>query len=115
MTRRGPYAELTGDRNLETLVPSAEKLIRAVHEERPMHIEAMLADAEMVYGDPLTGARALVVLLAAMIPDDKTAAELLAWRKNPHEYRRLRAAGVSAAEAAHLAAQVAPLRKGSAA
>jgi hypothetical protein len=107
-----PSTELTGDRYLETLVPSAEKLIRAVHEERPMHIEAMLADAEQLYGDPLTGAHALVVLLAAMIPDDKTAAELLAWRKNPHEYRRLRALGVAATEAAELAAQVTSIRRG---
>jgi len=107
-----PTTELTGDRYLETLVPSAEKLIRAVHEERPMHIEAMLADAEQLYGDPLTGAHALVVLLAAMIPDDKTAAELLAWRKNPHEYRRLRSLGVPAAEAAELAAQVTSIRGG---
>lgn len=115
MTARGPDAALTGDRYLETLVPSAEKLVRAVHNDQPMHVEAMLADAEMVYDDPATAARALVVLLAAMVPDDQTAAELLAWRKNPHEYRRLRAAGVPAREASHLAAQVAPIRKGSAA
>jgi hypothetical protein len=115
MTRRPPDTELTGDRHLETLVPSAEKLVRAVHDDQPMFVEAMLADAEMVYGDPATAARALVVLLAAMIPDDQTAAELLAWRKNPREYRRLRAAGVPARQAAHLAAQVAPIRKGSAA
>lgn len=105
-----PSTELTGDRYLETLVPSAEKLIRAVHEERPMHVEAMLADAEQLYGDALTGARALVVLLAAMIPDDQTAAQLLAWRRNPHEYRRLRALNVPAAEAAELAAAVTSIR-----
>ena len=105
-----PSTELTGDRYLETLVPSAEKLIRAVREDRPMHVAAMLADAEQVYDDPLAGAQALVVLLAAMVPDDKAGAELLLWRKNPHEYRRLRAAGVGAAEAAELAAQVTPIR-----
>lgn len=105
-----PSTELTGDRYLETLVPSAEKLIRAVHDERPMHIEAMLADAEDLYGDALTGARALVVLLAAMIPDDRTAAELLRWRKNPHEYRRLRSLGVPAHEAAECAAAVTSIR-----
>lgn len=113
MTRRPPDTQLTGDRHLETLVPSAEKLVRAVRNDQPMHVDAMLADAEMVYGDPATAARALVVLLAAMVPDDQTAADLLAWRRNPHEYRRLRAAGVPAREAAHLAAQVAPIRKAS--
>lgn len=106
---------LTGDRYLETLVPSAEKLVRAVHNEQPMHIEAMLADAEMLYGDALDGAHALVVLLAAMVPDDKTARELLRWRTNPHEYRRLRAAGVSAEQAAELAATVRPITRGTAA
>ena len=107
-----PSTELTGDRYLETLVPSAEKLVRAVHEDRPMHVEAMLADAEQLYGDPLAGARALVVLLAAMVPDDQTAAQLLAWRRNPHEYRRLRGLGVPAVEAAELAAQVTSIRRG---
>lgn len=106
---------LTGDRYLETLVPSAEKLVRAVHNDQPMHIEAMLADAEMVYGDPLAGAHALVVLLAAMVPDDQPAAALLRWRANPHEYRRLRAAGVASEQAAELAATVRPIKKGTAA
>ncbi|WP_093573075.1 hypothetical protein [Amycolatopsis rubida] len=78
---------LTGDRYLETLVESAEKLVRAVRRENMLMVDAMLADAEMVYRDPLTGARAMVVLLAAMVPDDRTAAELLQWRAAP---RRLR-------------------------
>lgn len=106
---------LTGDRYLETLVPSAERLVRAVHNGQSMHVEAMLADAEMAYGDPLDGARALVVLLAAMVPDDKTAAQLLRWRANPHEYLRLRAAGVGSEQAAELAATVRPIKKGTAA
>ncbi|UKD55115.1 hypothetical protein L3Q65_45935 [Amycolatopsis sp. FU40] len=114
MTRRPPRS-LTGDRYLETLVPSAEKLVAAVRRDDMMFVEAMLADAEMVYDDPLTGAHALVVLLAAMVPDDQAAADLLRWRANPHEYQRLRAAGVSAAEAARLATQVSPIRKETAA
>jgi hypothetical protein len=101
---------LTGDRYLETLVPSAEKLVRAVRNDDHLHIEAMLADAEQLYGDPLDAAHALVILLAAMVPDDKPAAELLRWHQNPHEYRRLRKAGVGAAEAGVLASQVRPIR-----
>ncbi|WP_116201304.1 hypothetical protein [Amycolatopsis circi] len=111
MTRRPPDSPLTGDRYLETLVPSAEKLVAAVRRDDTMFVEAMLADAEMVYEDALTGAHALVVLLAAMVPDDRTAAELLRWRANPDEYRRHRAAGVPAKEAAELAAQIAPIRR----
>ncbi|RSN26533.1 hypothetical protein DMC63_01470 [Streptomyces sp. WAC 05977] len=103
---------LTGDRYLETLVPSAEKLVHAVRRDDPMHVDAMLADAEQLYGDPLAGARALAVLLAAMVPDDRTADDLLRWHRNPHEYRRLRALGVPAAEAGELAAQVTPIRDG---
>lgn len=106
---------LTGDRYLETLIPSAEKLVQAVHNDKPMHVDAMLADAEMVYGDALGGARALVVLLAAMVPDDKPAVQLLRWRANPHEYHRLRAAGVSSEQAAELASTVRPIKKGTAA
>lgn len=110
-----PAYPYTGDRYLETLIPSAEKLAAAVRRDDPMHVDAMLADAEQLYGDPLAGARALVVLLAAMVPDDQPAAELLRWRSNPHEYRRLRALGVGAAEAAEIAAAVRPIAKGTAA
>jgi hypothetical protein len=111
MTRRPPETELTGDRYLETLVPSAEKLIQAVRREDLMFVDAMFADAELVYGDPLTGARAMAVLLGGMAPDDQPGAELLRWRANPAEYLRLRAAGLSSREAAELAAQIAPIRR----
>ncbi|MBB1153968.1 hypothetical protein [Amycolatopsis dendrobii] len=80
-------SRLTGDRQLETLVESAQKLVAAVRREDSLMVDAMLADAEMVYGDPLTGARAMVVLLAAMVPADQVPAELLQWRVTP---RRLR-------------------------
>jgi len=106
---------LTGDKWLDLLVPSAEKLVHAVRDDESMHIEAMIADAEQVYGDPLDAAHALVVLLAAMVPDDQSPEALLRWHQNPHEYRRLRAAGVGSYQAAELAATVRPIKKGSAA
>jgi hypothetical protein len=106
---------MTGDRYLEKLVPSAEKLVQAVRNDEHMHVEAMLADAEELYGDALDGTRALVILLAAMVPDDKTATQLLRWRANPHEYLRLRGAGVGSEHAAELAATVRPIKKGTAA
>lgn len=84
---------LTGDRNLDTLVESAGKLVRAVRRDDSLMVDAMLADAEMAYGDPLTGARAMVVLLAAMVPADQPTAELLLWRANPRQ--RLRPAAVA--------------------
>lgn len=106
---------LTGDRYLETLVHSTDLLVRGVHEDDTLAVDAAFADAEQVYGDPLDGARALVVLLAARVPDDSTAAQQLQWRSNPHEYRRLRRAGVSAEQAATLAATVRPITKAGAA
>ncbi|MEC3977877.1 hypothetical protein [Amycolatopsis sp. H20-H5] len=99
---------LTGDRYLDSLVPSAVRLIRAVRQNRPMPIEAVFADAETIYDRPLDAARALVILLAAMVPDDRTAGDLLRWRANPHEYLRLRAAGLNADAAAMHAAMLSP-------
>lgn len=103
---------LTGDRYLEKLVPSAEKLIHAVREGNQLAIDAMFADAEQLYGDPLTGARALSVLLAAIAADDRPAEQALLWRRNRIEYLRLRNAGVGADEAALLSSQISSIRKG---
>lgn len=94
---------LTGDKRLDKLVDPAAVIVRAVHDDRAQHVDAMLADAEAVYGDALTAARAMVVLLAAMVRDDREPGELLAWRHNPVEYRRLRASGVDAETAGQLA------------
>lgn len=103
---------LTGDRHLEQLVPSAEILIHGVHEDHTLPIDAALADAEDLYGNPLDAARALLILIAAMVPDDRSPGDLLQWHTNPHEYRRLRRAGMDAEHAAACASRVAPIRKG---
>lgn len=103
-------AYLTGDRRLDQLLPSAEKLVMAVRTGNDLYIDAMLADAELEYGDALTGARAMCVLLAALVPEHHSAEHLLKWNRNPDEYRRLRAAGVPAPEAAELSAHVTPIR-----
>lgn len=97
---------LTGDKRLDKLVDPAAVIVRAVHDDRAMHVDAMLADAEAVYGNQLDAARAMVVLLAAMVRDDREPAQLLLWWQNPVEYRRLRASGVDAETAAQLAARV---------
>jgi hypothetical protein len=99
---------------MDALIEPAMVIVRAVHEDNAMHIDAMLSDAERVYGDALQGARAMVVLLAAMVRDDRTEKELLAWFRNPVEYRRLRAAGVNAETAGQMAAMVADKLRGAA-
>jgi hypothetical protein len=98
---------LTGDKRMDALVDPAAVIVRAVREDRAMHIDAMLSDAESVYGSALDGARAMVVLLAAMVRDDHQPERLLQWRRNPVEYRRLRALGVDSDTAGSMAAAIA--------
>lgn len=100
----------TGDPRLDKLLPLADRLVRAAHNNHRLGIDTALVDAEAIYGDPVTAARALAVLLAAMCPDDSDADELLSWRRNPEEYRRLRGLNVSAAEARTLAVRVIEFR-----
>ncbi|WP_367128285.1 hypothetical protein [Saccharothrix sp. HUAS TT1] len=96
----------TGDPKLDRLLPFAGRLVHAAHHDSRLYMETALADAVDVYGDETTALRALVVLLAAMCPDDATPVELLSWRANATEYRRLRALDVPAAQARVLAARV---------
>jgi hypothetical protein len=98
---------LTGDRLTDAVLPAAQRLVLATHSHDELGVATALADAELVTGDPLTAAQALVVVLAAMCPDDTPPPDALAWRRNPTEYRRLRKAGVSSREAGMLAATVA--------
>jgi hypothetical protein len=99
----------TGDPRLDKLLPLADRLVQAAHRGDQLGTGTAFADAELLYGDPLTAARALAVLLAGMCPDDSDADDLLSWRLNPTEYHRLRSHGVAAAEARTLAARVAHL------
>lgn len=108
-----PPKWITGDRMTDAVLPAAQRLVLAAHAGDQLGVSAAFADAELATGDAWAAARALVVVLAAMCPDDTTPAEALAWRRNPTEYRRLRNAGVSSREAAVLAAAVADnLRRG---
>lgn len=97
---------VTGDRLTDAVLPAAERLVRAAHYNDQLGVHAALADAELATGDPLTAAHALVVVLAAMCPDDTTPTDALAWRRNATEYRRLRNQGVRSREAAILAAGI---------
>ena len=82
MTRRS----LTGDPRTDALVGPAVQLAAAAHEHDGNRIASLLADIADLHG--------LVITLAAMVPDDRTPTELLAWLAQPHEYQRLRAEGV---------------------
>ncbi|SDP61314.1 hypothetical protein SAMN04487905_10657 [Actinopolyspora xinjiangensis] len=89
---------LTGSTELDALLPEATQLVGAIHEYEPEQVHSILA--RHTTPDEL---RALVVLLAGMVPDDQTPGELLGWVANPPEYTRLRSEGVSAYAAGALA------------
>lgn len=81
---------LTGSAELDALVPIAARLSAAVHDQDAETVRDLLA--ARTSPEQL---RQLVVLLAAMLPDDLTPRESLAWLAAPDEYARLRAEGVS--------------------
>jgi hypothetical protein len=91
----------TGDPTLDQLLPPVMRLVWAVRESNQDAVAAAIADATAVAGG--RGLNAVVVLLAALVPDDQAPGALLAWLKDPEEYLRLRTAGVGAQAAATLA------------
>jgi hypothetical protein len=99
--------ETRADRQLDELLSVAGRLVRAAHRDDQLGVRAALHDADDLVGDPLTAARLLLVLLAAMCPDDASPEQLIGWRRNPTEYHRLRSLGVPSREAAELAVRVA--------
>lgn len=94
---------LTGDALTDWAVPLASRLIWAVREDDKDEVAAVLSEARDEAAR--VGIDALVLVLAAMVPDDLPPSELLAWRANPAEYLRLRAAGVGSYAAASLCRQ----------
>lgn len=92
---------LTGDPFTDALVPTASRVIWAVREGNMENVEAALEEVRNDCGR--VGMDALVIVLAAMVPDDLTPADLLAWTQDPEEYLRLREVGVSALSAGSLA------------
>ena len=88
---------LTGDPLTDALIPPAIRLIWAVREDNQPAVAEAIADATEV-----ADLTALVIVLAAMVPDDQAPTALLAWMHNPAEYLRLREAGVGAVGASIL-------------
>lgn len=92
---------ITGDPFTDALVPTASRIVWAVREGDTEDIDAALDEVRNDCGR--VGIDALVIVLAAMVPDDLTPAELLAWTQDPNEYLRLREVGVDALSAGTLA------------
>lgn len=93
-------ASLTGDPELDRLIPSAVRLACGLREWRPEEVAAALDEAAAIAGPDAF--RALAVLLAAMLPWDRSPADLLAWVSRRSEFEYLREVGVDAATAATL-------------
>lgn len=85
---------LTGDELTDAVIPAASALVWAVRQNDPDAVDAALDDAIASARGP--GLHALLVVLAAMVPDDRSPAELLAWRTNPDTYLELRYLGLGA-------------------
>lgn len=83
---------LTGDSLTDAAVGPAARLVKSVRKQDAAAVAEILTDAHCSGPDAVN---ALLVVLAAMVPDDVTPPALLSWLADPVEYRRLRACGVS--------------------
>lgn len=83
-------APLTGDDLTTALIPLAEDLVTAVHALNPSVVGDIIAHAAALAGDPLTAARLLAVLSAAMVSEDHAVSASLGWTLDPAGYQRRR-------------------------
>jgi hypothetical protein len=81
----------------EELVPVALELVGLVRDEGPEAIGAFLARLDRGHW------AAMMVILAALVPDDRTAEDLLAWVDwdTPQQLARKRARGATHCDAGH--------------
>lgn len=85
---------VTGDAETDAVLPVAARLVAAVRDYDRELIDQLIRTT----GDlPV-----LLIVTAAMVPDDYSSAELLGWVDNPTEYARLRTAGVDSLTASAL-------------
>jgi hypothetical protein len=87
----GNPRSLTGDPVTDELVPIAQQLIDAVHNEDPDAVDAAFAEAITATGGRCDPGQALAILCAAMVPENASPAGLLAWWGYRAEYERLTA------------------------
>lgn len=107
-------AGLRGDELVDALVPTATRMVAAVHDINGDQVQDVLAEATRLAGGELAGLRHLVLVLAAICPDDVPAAEALAWTAHPDEYARLRDEGVDSLTASLRASRAAHHQQGAA-
>lgn len=80
----------------DQVVAVASHLVWAVREMDRVEVGAVLAAAGCSCACDHTRLHELVVMLAAMVPDDLAPSALLAWLEDPVGYLRLRERGVGA-------------------
>jgi hypothetical protein len=93
---------LTGDPATDALVPIAQQFVGAVRDHDGDRIEELLAEAIVATGGRCDPALALLVVCAAMVPEDLKPSALLAWRQTRDEFLRLTGRGVSSGIARQL-------------
>lgn len=84
------WSALVGEPDADRLIPAATALVWAIRTGDPDDVDEALSDVVRASGG---GVRALAVVLAAMVPDDESPRELMAWRLDPAGYLRLREHG----------------------
>lgn len=86
--------DLTGDPTTDVLVPVALQLVGAVRAGDPAAVDEAFAAAILATGGRCDPGQALAIVCAALVPDDASASELLAWREPADRYRHLLEKGV---------------------
>lgn len=90
---------LTGDPEMDRLVPVVMQLVGAVRAMDPAGVDEAFDAARRLIPDEEVAGGALCVLLAAMVPWDRSPSQLLAWWVRRADYQKLIAAGVDPATA----------------
>ncbi|AIG81343.1 Hypothetical protein AJAP_42880 (plasmid) [Amycolatopsis japonica] len=107
---------VTGSRHLDKVLPHVQQVIDLVHRGDADGIGLALADADRVLRRALRndrtpvpagielGTRAVLTVLAGLVLEDRSPADLLGWLQDPAEYERLVSTGVDAGIARTLCA-----------
>jgi hypothetical protein len=104
-------APVIGEPELDAMLPAAVNLIWAVRTEDADEVATARTDAHNARlntkptdRSEVATLRALIVLLAGLVPDDRSPQQLLRWLRNPQAYRQLRNDGYDADTAGSIAA-----------
>lgn len=85
---------LTGDATTDALVPIAQRFVGAVREMDSELMDELIAEVIETTGGRCDPAMALLVVTAAMVPDDSQPSGLLSWVHSHVEFDRLTQRGV---------------------